>query len=223
MRHELPSLLCRAYYVASVEVFLEATPETVLGTLTANSDMAVEPLQRNAWLAQIDVLKTALSGLTGTLFLEFNIPRMGRRIDAVLISGAAIVVIEFKIGESDFHRDDIDQVWDYALDLKNFHQASHNAPILPILVATAARTNDDALPLPHDDLVYPPALSNAHGLRGIIDMALCRVVGPSLDGLVGDRHHTILLQASSRRRRTSMQNIRSMPLLDTMPVPATCG
>ena len=183
MRHELPSLLCRAYYVASVEAFLEATHETVLGTLTANSDMAVEPLQRNAWLAQIGVLKTALSGLTGTLFLEFNIPRMGRRIDAVLISGAAIVVIEFKIGESDFHRDDIDQVWDYALDLKNFHQASHNASILPILVATGARTTDDALPLPHDDLVYPPVLSNAHGLRRIIDMALCRMVGPSLDGL----------------------------------------
>jgi hypothetical protein len=183
MRHELPTLLVRAYYVASVEVFLEATPENVLGTLTANSDMAVEPLQRNAWLAQIGVLKTALSGLTGTLFLEFNIPRMGRRIDAVLISGAAIVVIEFKIGEGDFHRDDIDQVWDYALDLKNFHQASHNAPILPILVATAARTTDDALPLPHDDLVYPPALSNVHGLRGIIDMALCRMVGPPLDGL----------------------------------------
>ena len=172
MLHELPSLLARAYYVASVEVFLKATPETVLGTLTANSDMAVEPLQRNAWLAQFGVLKTALSGLTGTLFLEFNIPRMGRRIDAVLISGAAIVVIEFKIGEADFHREDIDQVWDYALDLKNFHQASHNAPILPILVATAARTTDDALPLPHDDLVYPPTLSNADGLRGVIDMAL---------------------------------------------------
>ena len=183
MLHKLPSLLARAYYVASVEVFLEATPETVLGTLTANSDMAVEPLQRNAWLAQIGVLKTALSGLTGTLFLEFNIPRMGRRIDAVLISGAAIVVIEFKIGEADFHRQDIDQVWDYALDLKNFHQASHNAPILPILVATASRTTDNALPYPHDDLVYPPALSNAHGLRGIIDMAMCRMVGPSLDGL----------------------------------------
>ena len=183
MLHKLPSLLARAYYVASVEVFLEATPETVLGTLTSNSDMAVEPLQRNAWLAQFGVLKTALSGLTGTLFLEFNIPRMGRRIDAVLISGAAIVVIEFKIGEADFHRQDIDQVWDYALDLKNFHQASHNAPILPILVATASRTTDDALPYPHDDLVYPPALSNAHGLRGIIDMALCRMVGPSLDGL----------------------------------------
>jgi hypothetical protein len=181
MRDELPSFLCRAYYVASVEGFLEATPETVLGTLTANSDMAVEPLQRNAWLAQIGVLKTALSGLTGTLFLEFNIPRMGRRIDAVLISGAAILVIEFKVGESDFHRDDIDQVWDYALDLKNFHQASHNAPILPILVATAARTSEGALPLPRDDLVYPPALSNAHGLRSIIDMALCLMVGPSLD------------------------------------------
>lgn len=183
MSHESPVLLPRAYYVATVEVFLAATPETVLGTLTGNSDMAVKPAQRDAWLEEIGILKATLPGLAGTLFLEFNIPRMGRRIDAVLVSGAGIFVIEFKVGENDYYRKDIDQVWDYALDLKNFHQASHGAAILPILVATAAGAADQTLPLPHEDLVYPPAMSNARGLRGVIDMGLRSIAGDTLNGM----------------------------------------
>lgn len=145
--------------------------------------MAVEPAQRNAWLDQIVILKATLPGLTGTLFLEFNIPRMGRRVDVVLVIGAAVVVLEFKVGERTYYREDIDQVWDYALDLKNFHQASHAAPILPILVATAADTTDLSMSLPHEDLVYPPLKSNADGLRGSIDMGLRGIRGETLDGL----------------------------------------
>ena len=70
------------------------------------------------------------------LFLEFDVPRIGSRIDAVLISGPAIIPIEFKVGEGDVRRHDYNQAWDYALDLKNFHQGSHAAPIVPILVPT---------------------------------------------------------------------------------------
>ena len=70
--------------------------------------------------------------------MEFSIPRMGRRIDAVLLIGPIVFVVEFKVGEVDFDRAAIDQVWDYALDLKNFHEASHAAPIVPILIATGA-------------------------------------------------------------------------------------
>ena len=70
MSHESPVLLPRAYYDATVEGFLAATPETILGTLTVNSEMAVEPAQRNAWLEQIAILKATLPGLAGILFLE---------------------------------------------------------------------------------------------------------------------------------------------------------
>jgi hypothetical protein len=55
---------------------------------------------------------------------------MGRRIDVVLLLPAAIVVLEFKVGERLFERSAIDQVWDYALDLKNFHTASHAPAII---------------------------------------------------------------------------------------------
>ena len=72
----------------------------------------------------------ALSGLAGTLFLEFDVPRLGSRIDAVLVSGSAVFPIEFKCGERQFRLADYNQAWDYALDLKNFHAASHEAPNL---------------------------------------------------------------------------------------------
>ena len=83
-------------------------------------------------------------------------PRLGSRIDAVLVSGPAVFPIEFKCGERHFHVADFNQAWDYALDLKNFHLASHDAPIFPILVATAASVSDDAWQPPHPDGARPP-------------------------------------------------------------------
>ena len=130
---------------------------------------------------QIEVLKPALVGVEGTIFLEFNVPRIGSRIDAVLISGPAIFAIEFKVGETDFKRDDLNQVWDYALDLKNFHKASHHAPIIPILVATHAPQSETVLPAPHADDVSPPIRCNSEGLRHLIRAGLDRAVGNSLD------------------------------------------
>jgi len=176
-------LLPRAYYSAPVAIFLASTPETVLGTLTTNCEMSVEPPQRDAWLQEIAILKAALQGLNGTLFLEFNIPRMGKRIDAVVLSGAVVFVIEFKVGEKHYTRADLDQVWDYALDLKNFHEASHAVPVLPVLVATEASTGDRYLPAPHDDQVYPPVRSNSQGLRALIDFGIGGNQGDSLDGM----------------------------------------
>ena len=157
-----------AYYSADLSDFFRAPTDSVIGALTTNSEYAVEPAQRDAWLTQIDILHEALSNATGTLFLEFNVPRIGSRIDAVLISEAVIFVIEFKVGETDYKRDHLNQVWDYALDLKNFHQASHNAPIIPILVATNAEYSDTVLIAPYADGVYPPRKCNSVGLGELI-------------------------------------------------------
>jgi hypothetical protein len=112
--------------------------------------------QRRAWEQEIGILKTALRELTGIIYLEFDVPRLGSRIDAVLISGPAIFPIEFKCGEREYHKADYNQAWDYALDLKNFHLASHHAPVLPVLVATAASRSDDNWGEPHPDGVRPP-------------------------------------------------------------------
>lgn len=116
----------RFWYGASTTEFLDADPNAVLGELTANCDFALIPTQRDAWLAQIEFLRSQLHGLAGSVFFEFNIPRMGRRIDVVLVTGPLVFAIEFKVGEKAFDRSAIDQVWDYGLDLKNFHEASHD-------------------------------------------------------------------------------------------------
>jgi hypothetical protein len=61
---------------------------------------------------------------------------MGRRIDCVILSGKVVFAIEFKVGASIYDSHAIDQVTDYTLDLKNFHQQSHNKKIIPILICT---------------------------------------------------------------------------------------
>src|SRR5262245_420669 len=92
--------------------------------------------QRNAWITQNDLLAKAVAHLEGLILLEFSIPRMGARIDAVLVVGSVVFVLEFKAGEKRFHATDIDQVMDYALDLHHFHEGSHDVWIAPIVVAT---------------------------------------------------------------------------------------
>ena len=156
------------FYVADVAQFVGSSSDEILGRIAANSSFAVDTTQRDAWVDQIEVLKPSLAGLKGRIFLEFIVPRIGSRIDAVLISGPAIFVIEFKIGEKEFRRGDVNQVWDYALDLKNFHKASHTASIIPILVATDALGSDTSLSESHADGVFPPVRCNAGGLRHLV-------------------------------------------------------
>jgi hypothetical protein len=114
----------RAWYVASIAEFLHADFDSVLGRLARSSDFTVLPTQRDAWLAQIQLLHNHLGGLIGSLFMEFSIARTGRRIDTVLLIGPIVFAVEFKVGDTFFDRAGVDQVWDYALDLKNFHEAS---------------------------------------------------------------------------------------------------
>ena len=125
--------------------------------------------------------KISLVGLTGALFLEFNIPRMGRRIDAVLLVGPVVFVIEFKVGESTFDRAAVDQVWDYALDLKNFHEASHSVSIVPILIATETKAAPPLKLHADEDKVYRPILVHPEGFREAIDLTLQTLTGEVLD------------------------------------------
>lgn len=94
-----PSPRTSAYYSAPVDRFLDSDPHKVLGVLAAGHAHDLDIEQRQAWEEEINILRDALSGLVGTIFLEFDVPRLGSRIDAVLVSGSAIFVIEFKCGE----------------------------------------------------------------------------------------------------------------------------
>lgn len=171
----------RAWYGASIAEFLAADDASVLGQLTANCDFALISTQRDAWLAQFQILRGQLAGLSGSVFFEFNIPRMGRRVDVILVVGPVVFVLEFKVGERSFDRASIDQVWDYALDLKNFHEASHDVVIAPILVVTEAAPPMQLRFEADTDKVFRPVLTNATGLRSAIDAGLSAAAGSALD------------------------------------------
>lgn len=128
----------REYYSDAIADFLKRDPNQILGILTTHSDFPVDPTQRDAWLREIGILRAALRPYLGTVHFEYSIPRMGRRIDVVALIGGGIFVLEFKVGEHTFPLQAIDQVWDYALDLKNFHETSQDRYIAPILIATEA-------------------------------------------------------------------------------------
>ncbi|HEX5445800.1 MAG TPA: hypothetical protein VFW87_18380, partial [Pirellulales bacterium] len=176
-----PDRTSRAWYSDSIAEFIDSAPDRILGRLAANSDFAVLPEQRDAWLIQIRLLQAHLPGLSGWLFMEFNIPRMGRRIDTVLLIGPAVFVVEFKVGDAEFKRAAVDQVWDYALDLKNFHSASHAAPIAPILIATCAEASPPVSPHIDQDQVFRPISICPSDIRGTFNVVLQSLSGTWLD------------------------------------------
>lgn len=161
----------RSYYSNEITRFLDQNDSTILGVLAARNEFALESTQRDAWLHQIAVLRTCLSSLraNGHVYLEYSIPRLGKRIDTILLIGPVLFVIEFKIGESRFLASALDQVSDYALDLKHFHQPSHDAIVIPVLVATDATSLPPVvLSRDGDDGLFLPLVANSVTLQDTI-------------------------------------------------------
>lgn len=172
----------REYYSDSIAGFLKSSPEEILGQLARNNDFSLEQTQRNAWLAEIDILHSILQPYQGAIYFEYSIPRMGQRIDVVLLIGSVVFVLEFKIGEDSFHSYAKDQVWDYALDLKNFHETSHNQLIAPILIATKAiNVTPIIAATPQKDKILFPVTTNVASLGAVIEQVLCFAEGADID------------------------------------------
>ena len=170
-----------AFYAEPISSFLGQSNDHIRGVLSGQSPFADSPDQKDAWNSEIAILKKALQGMEGFLCLEFDVPRIGSRIDAVVLSGGCIFVLEFKVGESAFHREAINQVWDYALDLKNFHRASHRAPIVPILISTLAQKGSSELSQPFADRVYEPITTNPENLMHLLCTALSNIDAVPID------------------------------------------
>lgn len=150
----------RYYYAAEVEEFMEESEESILGKLSIAHRFDLDERQKQAWLFQTRFLKQQLpTSKSGHVFFEYSIPRMGKRVDVVLIWEGKLFVIEFKVGADRCHHADQMQVLDYALDLKNFHAASHQAEIIPVLVATGAPSVENE-PRLYDDMVWSPLCVN---------------------------------------------------------------
>ena len=163
----------RAYYDDSISNFLKTSPEEIIGKIALKNEFSLEQTQKDAWLAEIIILKEVLPTFKGSIYFEYTIPRMGQRIDVLILIEAVIFILEFKIGEKEYQSYAIDQVWDYALDLKNFHETSHDKLIAPILIATNAKNIDSiAATTPLNDQLLIPIKSNSHSLGSVIKTVL---------------------------------------------------
>jgi hypothetical protein len=165
----LTGIMKREYYSDSIGNFLNTKPDEILGILARNSDFDLGQNQRDAWQEEITILYKALNCFQGSVYFEYSIPRMGKRIDVVLLIESAILVLEFKVGESEFTSYAIDQVFDYALDLKNFHESSHAHFIAPILIATKAKNVKPIIAItPQNDKLIFPIMCNIELLSKVI-------------------------------------------------------
>lgn len=172
----------REYYSDTISDFLKRNNDEILGILAQASGFALEQTQRDAWIEQVRILKNILKPYSGSLYFEYSIPRMGKRIDVVLVIQSVLFVLEFKVGEKDFSSHAIDQVWDYALDLKNFHETSHDLHIAPVLIATEAKLVDTVISIiAHNDKLLSPIKSNEDLLVKIISEVLSFSDGEKID------------------------------------------
>jgi len=172
----------REYYADSIKDFIRSSTEEIVGKLALGSGFSDTVEQRRAWNEEIDLLKPVLAPYEGGIHFEFSIPRMGERIDVLLVIGSVIFVLEFKAGAKEFTRYAIDQVTDYALDLKNFHETSHDPFVAPILIATEARGDAPLVSLtPQNDKLFVPIRTNAGGIGEAIRKVLDTAQGEQID------------------------------------------
>jgi len=157
----------RSYFSDYTSNFLTADESSILGELVRSHTFNLNELQRNSWIKEISILKLSLEDhYNSYICLEYTIPRMGKRADAVLLVNNVVVILEFKVGSNTYNSGDLDQVLDYALDLKNFHEQSHDKVILPVLVATNGPDENNDLNK-YDDDIYLPIKLNQHNLSKV--------------------------------------------------------
>ncbi len=184
----------RAWYADKIDAFLIRSSDEIVGILSRLSPHDVERTQTGAWLEQIAILRETLISLDGPtrsqgkVYFEYDVPRMGRRIDVVAAIGHVLFVIEFKVGDREFVASATDQVWDYALDLKHFHETSHHQIIAPILVATRAEGKACVVTgTRHNDGLLKPIHATPADLRHTIGQVLANCSGAAINADAWER------------------------------------
>ena len=166
----------RCLYDSSIEAFLAKDRESIFGILCDKYHGDALTSTREAWINEIDILRKTLNeskNIEGHIIFEYDIPRLGKRIDVVLLLRGIIFCLEFKVGESSILEADVDQVLDYALDLKNFHKFSENRLIVPMLIATKYKSSSSVIqPSVYNDRVVNPLVSGETGIGDIIEKVI---------------------------------------------------
>lgn len=162
----------------TISEFIGEEETSIVGKLTGSSQHDINKKTSSSWKAEIKSLKEALKDYSGrgSIYLEYNIPRMGHRVDAIILIDGIVFILEYKTGEQTFNQSARNQVWDYALDLKNFHADSKDRILAPIVVVPCALNEDCQLtPKSSEDKVYEPLFTNTRQLgtaiQNILDQA----------------------------------------------------
>ena len=165
----------RCLHKAKLKNFLQNDSDRIFGLIVKGYHGDIATPTKKAWDEEITILKKVLEPWKNAddgeayIFLEYEIPRLGKRIDAVLLLKGIIFCLEFKVGEKDVLKGDLEQVLDYALDLKNFHKFSLERPIVPILIPTECAALQLNLKCgEYSDLVFTPAIVNGARLGEVI-------------------------------------------------------
>ena len=169
-------MINRYFYKSTLQDFIGASIDKIFGTISMNDEGDSVAEQKYAWTEEIEIMQHTLAPWrdeSGQILFEYSIPRLGKRIDVVLLLRGIVFVIEFKAGQQSYLQADMEQVMDYALDLKNFHLDSHHRTIVPILVATEANDYSKKFFFSvYNDKIYNPLLTNAEHLQDLISDVL---------------------------------------------------
>lgn len=165
----------RCLYIGSFNDFLSADNNSIFGLLCENYHGEALTTTREAWWGEIFIMKEVLRKLNcdGQIIFEYDIPRLGKRIDVVLLLKGIIFCLEFKFDEAKILEADIDQVLDYALDLKNFHKFSQTHVIVPVLIATKHNRSSENIQMSvYDDRVVNPLVTGEAGIYTLLSEVL---------------------------------------------------
>lgn len=166
----------RYFYKDSFRKFVDASEDVIFGQIALMDEGDSVSEQKYAWSEEIRILQQVVQpwkNENAEIIFEYSIPRLGKRVDVILLLRSIVFTIEFKAGQSSYLQSDMEQVLDYALDLKNFHLDSHHRIIVPILVATNAKDYSHKLNFSiYDDHIYNPLMSNVDSLQSIISNVL---------------------------------------------------
>lgn len=159
----------RSFYSDTIEHFEKQSSDEIFGIITAHDhSQDTNILQRNTWKKEIQILKKELAGIQeGRILFEYTIPRMGKRVDAVILHRNIVFLLEFKCGDDEYTAAAHDQVYDYALDLQNFQKESHNKLIVCLMVSDEAPS--EQLHIVEESRIIEPIHCNADNIRAAIE------------------------------------------------------
>lgn len=185
-------LMTRCLYHATIHEFLQQSPEALLGTFVNNYHGVAMTTTNEAWADEIRIMQEVLQPWKdedGQVIFEYDIPRLGKRIDVVLLLRGLIFCLEFKTrqeAKKENMRSYIEQVLDYALDLKNFHLLSQNRIIVPILIHPWISKSSSVFQASvYDDSIYNPLLTGPVGLQQLIAAVLAQAGATAPDPSLG--------------------------------------